>query len=129
MPSAAPARASRALLNLTDGVVGQGLDVLVCVTTNEELSRLHPAIVRPGRCLAQIHVGPLPADEAAAWLGRSTGIGRGGATLAELYARAASSTRSRRRGPTNPSGCTSSQSRQRTETATVGWRSPSGEHN
>ena len=49
------------LLNLTDGLVGQGLDVLVCITTNEELSRLHPAVTRPGRCLAQIHVGRLPA--------------------------------------------------------------------
>ena len=75
------------LLNLTDGVVGQGLELLVCLTTNEELSRLHPAIVRPGRCLAQLHVGPLPRDEAAAWLGTADGIGRDGATLAELYAR------------------------------------------
>ena len=45
------------LLNLTDGVVGQGLDVLVCLTTNEDLHRLHPAITRPGRCLAEIFVG------------------------------------------------------------------------
>jgi hypothetical protein len=74
------------LLNLTDGVIGQGLDVLVCITTNEPLSRLHPAIVRPGRCLAQIHVGRLPRREAIAWLGTSEGIGHDGATLAELFA-------------------------------------------
>ena len=37
------------LLNVTDGIVGQGLEVLVCITTNEQLSALHPAIVRPGR--------------------------------------------------------------------------------
>ena len=74
------------LLNLTDGLVGQGLDVLVCVTTNEELSRLHPAVVRPGRCVAQIHVGRLPRAEAIRWLGRDTQVGPDGATLAELCA-------------------------------------------
>jgi hypothetical protein len=75
------------LLNLTDGLVGQGLDVLVCITTNEDLSRLHPAVTRPGRCMAQIHVGRLPRAEAVAWLGTSSGIGPDGATLAELLAR------------------------------------------
>ncbi|MFI0419871.1 DUF5925 domain-containing protein [Spongiactinospora sp. 9N601] len=74
------------LLNLTDGLLGQGRDVLVAITTNEDLSRLHPAVVRPGRCLARIEVGPLPREEAAAWLGTDQGIGPDGATLAELYA-------------------------------------------
>ncbi len=92
------------LLNLTDGVVGHGLDVLFCITTNEELSRLHPAIVRPGRCLAQIHVGPLPRDEAAAWLGTSADIGTHGATLAELYARRGEVDRIRSERPDEPIG-------------------------
>ncbi len=74
------------LLNLTDGLLGQGLRVLVCITTNEELSRLHPAVVRPGRCIAQIHVGRLSRGEAVGWLGRETGISADGATLAELCA-------------------------------------------
>lgn len=74
------------LLNLTDGLLGQGRDVLVAITTNEDLARLHPAVVRPGRCLAQIEVGPLPYAEAVAWLGNPAGIPSGGATLAELYA-------------------------------------------
>jgi hypothetical protein len=74
------------LLNLTDGILGQGLELLVCITTNEDLARLHPAIVRPGRCLAQIHVPALSRPEAAAWLGQLAGIGPDGATLAELYA-------------------------------------------
>ena len=74
------------LLNLTDGLLGQGQNVLVAITTNEELGRLHPAVVRPGRCLAQIEVGPLPRDEAAAWLGTEAGLVGPGATLAELYA-------------------------------------------
>jgi hypothetical protein len=74
------------LLNLTDGLLGQGQNVLVAITTNEELGRLHPAVVRPGRCLAQIEVGPLPRQEAAAWLGSDEGLAGQSATLAELYA-------------------------------------------
>lgn len=60
--------------------------MLVAITTNEDLARLHPAAVRPGRCFAQIEVGRLPRAEAIAWLGAASGIGPDGATLAELYA-------------------------------------------
>ncbi|MFC4060104.1 DUF5925 domain-containing protein [Planomonospora corallina] len=74
------------LLNLTDGLLGQGRDVLVAITTNEDLARLHPAVVRPGRCLAQLEVGALPYEEAAAWLGGAEGVPATGATLAELFA-------------------------------------------
>jgi hypothetical protein len=74
------------LLNLTDGLLGQGLNVLVAITTNEPLARLHPAISRPGRCLAEIHIGRFRREEARTWLGRSVGIGPDGATLAELFA-------------------------------------------
>ncbi|WP_447036497.1 DUF5925 domain-containing protein [Streptomyces sp. DSM 118878] len=74
------------LLNLTDGLLGQGRNVLVGVTTNEDLERLHPAVVRPGRCLARIEVGALTRPEAVEWLGTDEGVGREGATLAELYA-------------------------------------------
>lgn len=77
------------LLNLTDGMLGQGRDVLVAITTNEDLARLHPAVVRPGRCLAQIEVGPLTRGESLAWLDGAApeaGIGPDGATLAELVA-------------------------------------------
>ncbi|WP_345035098.1 DUF5925 domain-containing protein [Streptomyces sannanensis] len=74
------------LLNLTDGLLGQGRNVLVGVTTNEDLERLHPAVVRPGRCLARIEVGPLTREESVSWLGSEEGVGRDGATLAELFA-------------------------------------------
>ncbi|MDJ1137886.1 DUF5925 domain-containing protein [Streptomyces iconiensis] len=74
------------LLNLTDGLLGQGRNVLVGVTTNEDLERLHPAVVRPGRCLARIEVGSLSREESVSWLGTDEGVGRDGATLAELYA-------------------------------------------
>ncbi|MFG1603597.1 DUF5925 domain-containing protein [Actinoplanes sp. NPDC049265] len=74
------------LLNLTDGLLGQGRNALIAITTNEDLASLHPAVVRPGRCLASIEVGRLPYTEAVRWLGTSTGISPDGATLAELYA-------------------------------------------
>jgi hypothetical protein len=82
---AAAGQALSRLLNLTDGLLGQGRDVLVAITTNEPLTALHPAVVRPGRCLAQIEIGRLSPAEAAAWLGRTRGVAHG-ATLAELYA-------------------------------------------
>jgi hypothetical protein len=74
------------LLNLTDGLLGQGRNALIAITTNEDIASLHPAVVRPGRCLASIQVGRLTYAESVAWLGRSAGIGPHGATLAELYA-------------------------------------------
>jgi SpoVK/Ycf46/Vps4 family AAA+-type ATPase len=73
------------LLNLTDGLLGQGQNILVAITTNEPLDRLHPAVVRPGRCLAQIEVSPFGAAEAADWLGTGERVARP-TTLAELYA-------------------------------------------
>lgn len=78
------------LLNLTDGMLGQGRNVLIAITTNEDLARLHPAVIRPGRCLAQLEVGRLPTAEATAWLAREPGdhpsVGPGGLSLAELVA-------------------------------------------
>jgi hypothetical protein len=78
------------LLNLTDGLLGQGRRVVVAITTNEDLSALHPAVTRPGRCLARVEVGRFPPEEAAAWLGDGNpgahAIGPAGATLAELFA-------------------------------------------
>ncbi|MET7751205.1 hypothetical protein [Micromonospora sp. NPDC005367] len=55
------------------------------ITTNEDLSRLHRAIVRLGRCTAR--VGPLSYAEATAWLGDdAAAVPTGRATLAERYA-------------------------------------------
>lgn len=41
------------LLNLSDGLLGQGSKVLVLITTNEPMGRIHPALIRPGRCLLE----------------------------------------------------------------------------
>lgn len=80
------------LLNVVDGMIGQGLRMLALVTTNDELGDLAPAAVRPGRCAScaadgspgPTVFGPMSADEASAWLGEP--VEQGG-TLAELYAR------------------------------------------
>jgi hypothetical protein len=74
------------LLNLTDGLLGQGLSLLVAITTNEALSSLHPAVIRAGRCIAQIEVGNLSESEARAWLGRELPERTEGYSLAELIA-------------------------------------------
>jgi hypothetical protein len=74
------------LLNLCDGILGYGLKVLVLLTTNEDIGRLHPAITRPGRCLSQVEFEPLSPAEAGAWLGGGAAAPGGRATLAELFA-------------------------------------------
>jgi hypothetical protein len=75
-------------LNVVDGLIGQGLRVLVLVTTNEEVGTLHPAVSRPGRAAANIEFQPLTSDEAIAWLAaRGVDDGRPPRHLASLYAR------------------------------------------
>ncbi|MDX6475519.1 MAG: hypothetical protein QOH95_1030 [Gaiellaceae bacterium] len=78
------------LLNVVDGLIGQGLRILVLVTTNEEAGSLNPAVSRPGRCAAVVEFVPFGAGEASAWLARQ-GVDSTveSATLAELYALAA----------------------------------------
>jgi ATPase family associated with various cellular activities (AAA) len=73
-------------LNVVDGLIGQGLRVLVLVTTNETLRSLNPAVSRPGRCVAQVEFTAFPAEEADAWLERRGLTGNGSArTLASLF--------------------------------------------
>lgn len=69
------------MLNLADGILGQGMNVLALLTTNEETSRLHPALVRPGRCLAAVEFSPFDHREGSAWLNATVD---GPVTLAEL---------------------------------------------
>lgn len=78
------------LLNVCDGVVGQATRSLILVTTNEPVHVLHPALSRPGRCLAQIEFGALADSEIERWCQRC-GVDAPRATratLAELYAHA-----------------------------------------
>ncbi len=77
------------LLNLADGLVGQGLRIMILMTTNEPADELHPAVTRPGRCMANLKMGPLSAEEGEAWL-KGHGVTAtldGEVTLADLYAK------------------------------------------
>jgi ATPase family protein associated with various cellular activities (AAA) len=56
------------LLNLSDGLLGQGQKLLFLITTNEELQNLHPAIVRHGRCLANLEFSEFTELEAREWM-------------------------------------------------------------
>jgi hypothetical protein len=73
------------LLNVVDGLIGQGLQIGVLITTNEPLSGLHPAVSRPGRCGAVVPFELFSGEEAAGWLGGDGGV-RGATSLADLFA-------------------------------------------
>lgn len=82
------------LLNCADGIVGQGLNLLFIMTTNVDVKELNPAMIRPGRCMANVNVGAFPATEANAWFeakgsDAQLDLGVNEATLAEMYARLA----------------------------------------
>jgi SpoVK/Ycf46/Vps4 family AAA+-type ATPase len=78
--------ATARLLNLADGLVGQGLKLIVCITTNEPVQALRPAVVRPGRCLADLHVPRLTRAEAREWMGGALPhTGQHDLSLAELF--------------------------------------------
>lgn len=72
------------LLNVVDGMIGQGLRVMCLVTTNDELGELTPAVKRPGRCASQLVFGPFDPAEASTWLGEEVTEAM---TVAEMYAR------------------------------------------
>jgi hypothetical protein len=76
------------LLNVSDGILGQGTKIMILITTNEDLGKLNPAIMRPGRCFSEVEFRRFDADEANQWLGGS-GYDRrieGQHTLSELFA-------------------------------------------
>lgn len=78
------------LLNVVDGLLGQGLRILVLVTTNDPLRTLHPAVTRPGRCASRIEFVPFTPEEATEWYERHGADGQAhSGTLASLYARSA----------------------------------------
>jgi hypothetical protein len=76
-------RGMATLLNLCDGLLGQGLRCLFLITTNEPLERVHPALVRAGRCLSRVEFAPLPAAHASRLLGRPVAVPM---SLAEAFA-------------------------------------------
>jgi hypothetical protein len=82
------------LLNVADGLLGQGLNNIILLTANAPVQRLDPALTRPGRLLANLEFGRFTAAEARSWLADpSVAVPPEGATLAELYELAGSVTR------------------------------------
>ena len=76
------------LLNISDGILGQGTRTMILITTNEELGKLNSAITRPGRCFSEIGFERFSADEANLWL-RTAGCDsrvESARSLSELYA-------------------------------------------
>jgi hypothetical protein len=76
------------LLNLVDGLIGQGLRIAVLITTNEPLSGFHPAVSRPGRCGAVVSFELFDSEEAGDWLARHglPASSPGRCSLADLFA-------------------------------------------
>lgn len=75
------------LLNVVDGFIGQGLKILILITTNEEIESLHEAVARPGRCAAQIEFGKLSKADSDKWRENHKLQPKGtSVSLAELYA-------------------------------------------
>jgi FMN phosphatase YigB (HAD superfamily) len=94
LTSDAKARTGQGLsrfLNVVDGLIGQGLRVVVLVTTNEAVGSLHPAAARPGRCAASVEFVAFPPAEAREWLAAHDheAAPSRAETLADLYARLA----------------------------------------
>ena len=56
------------LLNVVDGILGQGLPLYILITTNEDIGKLHPAVARPGRCAWQTEFCCFNREEAVHWL-------------------------------------------------------------
>jgi uncharacterized protein DUF5925/ATPase family protein associated with various cellular activities (AAA) len=73
------------LLNLSDGILGYGLRALLLITTNEAMRGLNPAVVRPGRCLADVQFRRFSHQEALVWLDGAGRVPSSEVTLAELY--------------------------------------------
>lgn len=75
------------LLNITDGMLGEGMALQVLITTNEPVDALHEAARRPGRSTSRIEFAEFSEDEARAWCaarGRPD-LANGRMSLAALY--------------------------------------------
>lgn len=75
------------LLNVADGLIGQGLRVMALISTNVEAPKFLPAVTRAGRCGAEIEFPAFSKDEATDWAAaHELGLAfDGDVTLADLY--------------------------------------------
>ena len=71
-------------------MIGQGLKILLLVTTNEPVKSFHEAVARPGRCASQITFNTFDKNQATQWL-KNKGVKydeikvKESMTIAELY--------------------------------------------
>lgn len=73
------------LLNFSDGLLGQGCKSIFLLTTNEPIGKLQPALLRPGRCMAQTEFVAFSGQDLLDWLPEGKQPPVGTKTLAELY--------------------------------------------
>lgn len=77
------------LMNVTDGMLGEGMRAMILITTNQDIKDLHPAAARPGRAASNLAFRAFDTSQANDWLaahGANADATRP-LTLAELYAR------------------------------------------
>jgi hypothetical protein len=55
-------------LNLTDGIIGQGLRIIFLLSANEKIEKFDPAVTRPGRCIQVMNFPLFGEAEAKAWV-------------------------------------------------------------
>lgn len=75
------------LLNMTDGILGQGIKLMVLITANQDFEKLNKASIRYGRCITKIEFPSLTEHESKSWLEKE-GISKeliGDRQLSELY--------------------------------------------
>lgn len=92
------------LLNLSDGMLGQGLKLMFLITTNEEIGKLDPAISRAGRCSVRHEFKKLDKEQAKKWLEahNNTDEVTDPQTIAQLYAKIDGSDKHLGFNPTHP---------------------------
>lgn len=76
------------LLNIADGLIGQGLPIVFLFTANEKVVDFDPAIKRSGRCLSQTEFDKLSMKKSNEWL-KKYGVEakvEKATTIADLYA-------------------------------------------
>ncbi len=77
------------LLNMSEGLIGQGLKVLTLISTNEDIRSLNEAVSRPGRTATIAEFTPMGIEDSNSWLAvhdpEARTIGQP-MTLAELFA-------------------------------------------
>lgn len=76
------------MLNITSGLIGQGLNLKFIITTNEPIKNIDSAFRRPGRLLQLLEFPLFTGEQAADWL-RSQDLGEdiiNECSLADLYA-------------------------------------------